>query len=174
MDVVLGWPASGALDKILKRRNPRDQSGHGHDDSEVSAIGERWQTIGQGRRWSKLDHWPLIRDLARTDEYHLRLDTQDGFLATPLPLSRLYVLDCAEEGSVCIEPVRGHAAIALVQTHTYRPGLVQRLGWAGEHLRQCARVAQRVRVFRYRRPWRLDRLEASLQSLLDHLQGNTF
>ena len=118
-----------------------------------------------------LDHRPLIRDLARTDKYHLRLDAQDGFLATPLPLSRLYVLERAEDEGVCIEPVRGHAAIALVQTHTYRPGLVQRLGWAGEHLRQCARVAQRVRVFRYRRPWRLDRLEDALLPLLDHLHG---
>ncbi|NEX18412.1 MAG: hypothetical protein C1943_17865 [Halochromatium sp.] len=117
-----------------------------------------------------LDHRPLIRDLTRTDKFHLRLDAHDGFQAHPLPLRRLYLLERgAEDDAVRIEPVRGHEAISLIQTHTYRPGLVRRMGRAGDHLRQCGRVASRIQVFRLQRPWRLDRLDETVDQLLSHM-----
>jgi hypothetical protein len=115
-----------------------------------------------------LDHRALIRDLARTDKFHLRLDA--GVQATPLPLRRLYVLERADDDAIRIEPVRGHMAIDLIRAHTYRSGLVHRLGRASDHLRACGQIAQRVRVFRFHRPWRLDRLEASVDALLAHRQ----
>lgn len=117
-----------------------------------------------------LDHRPLIRDLTRTDKYHLRLAAGAGFQAQPLPLRRLYLLERgADDEPVRIEPVRGHAAIGLIQAHTYRPGLIRRLGRAGEHLRQCGQVASAIQVFRLRRPWRLERLDQTLDQLLAHL-----
>lgn len=118
-----------------------------------------------------LDHRPLIRDLTRVDKYHLRLDADDGFHAQPLPLRRLYLLERgADDDAVRIEPVRGHEAITLIQANTYRRGLVHRLGRAGEHLRQCGRIAQGVRVYRLSRPWDLARLDATVDSLLVHLR----
>ena len=117
-----------------------------------------------------LDHRPLIRDLTRADKYHLRLDPNDGFQARPRPLRRLYLFERgAEDDPVHITPVRGHAAISLIQAHTYRPGLVRQLGRAAEHLRQSGRVASGIQVFRLRRPWRLDRLDWTLDQLLAHL-----
>lgn len=115
-----------------------------------------------------LDHRPLIRDLTRTDKYHLRL--QQGFHADALPLRHLYVLERSADTAIRIEPVRGHEAISLIQAHTYRAGLVRRLGQDGAHLRQCGRIAQRVRVFRFQRSWDLQRLEAGLEALLEHLR----
>ncbi len=116
-----------------------------------------------------LDHGPLIRDLTRTDKYHLRLDPDDGFHAAPLPLRRLYLLERgADDDPVRIEPVRGHEAISLIQANTYRPGLVRRLGRAGEHLRQCGRIASGIQVFRLQRPWRLEQLDETVDRLLAH------
>jgi hypothetical protein len=117
-----------------------------------------------------LDHRALIPDQTRTNKFHLRLD--DGFQAAPLPLRRLYILERADDDAIRIAPVHGHVAIDLIRAHTYRAGLVHRLGRAGEHLRACGQVAQRVRVFRFHRPWRLDRLEASVDALLAHRQGD--
>ena len=117
-----------------------------------------------------LDHRPLIRDLTRTDKYHLRLEPDDGFHIQPLPLRRLYLLERgAEDDAVRIEPVRGHEAISLIQANTYRPGLIRRLGRAGEHLRQCGRVASGIQVFRLQRPWGLDRLDEGVDQLLTHM-----
>ena len=115
-----------------------------------------------------LDHRPLIRDLTRTEKFHLRLD--NDFQGDPLPLNRLYVLERASDDATQIDPVRGHTAIDLIRAHTYRPDLVRQLGGAGANLRTCGQVAQQVRVFRFRRPWRLDRLEAALDVLLAHLR----
>lgn len=114
-----------------------------------------------------LDTALLTRDLTRADKYHLQL--VEGFQGEPLPLRRLYVLERAADDAIRIEPVRGHGVIALILAHTYRPSLVRRLGWAGEHLRECGRLVRGVSVFSFSRPWRLDRLDPSLEALLDHL-----
>lgn len=116
-----------------------------------------------------LDHRPLIRDLTRADKYHLRLaaDLHDQ----PLPLRHLYRLERAADDAIRIEPLSGHRAIGLIRDQTYRPEVMRRLGQAGEHLRQCGRIARRVRVFRFSRPWRLEGLDASLPELIDHLIG---
>lgn len=117
-----------------------------------------------------IDHRPLTRDLTRSDKFHLTLDTDSGFQVEPLPLGRLYLLERGEGEDVRIERVKGHATISLIQANTYRPGLIHRFGQAAAHLRQCAIVAQRVQVYRFRRPFRLDRLQPSLQLLRKHLQ----
>lgn len=117
-----------------------------------------------------MDHRPLTPDLTRNDKYHLRLAGEDGFHVQPLPLRRLYLLERADEDATpCIEPVRGHASIGLIRSNTYRAGLVRRLGQAGAHLRQCGRVASSIRVYRFVRPWHLDRLDETLEHLLAHM-----
>jgi hypothetical protein len=116
-----------------------------------------------------LDHRPLIRDPTRTDKYHLRL--ADNGQAQPRPLRHLYVLERSADDAIRIERVRGHEAIGLIQAHTYRSGLVRRFGLAADHLRQCGRIAQRVRLFRFHRPWGLSRLDDGLDHLLAHMRG---
>lgn len=114
-----------------------------------------------------LDHRPLIRDLTRTDKFHLRLE--EGFHPEPLPLRRLYVLERSADAATHIQPVRGHEAIDLIRAHTYREGLARRLGRAADHLTACGRIAQRVAVFRFQRPWDLARIDAGIDALLEHL-----
>jgi hypothetical protein len=115
-----------------------------------------------------LDHTELIQDLTRSEKYHLRL--AEGFHAAALPLRAIYLLERAETDQPCIEPVRGYAAIDLIRAQTYRWELVHDLGLSAGHLRACSLVAQRVSIFRFRRPWRLDRLDAALDVLLDHMR----
>jgi hypothetical protein len=117
-----------------------------------------------------LDHGELIQDLTRTDKYHLRL--AEGFQASALPLRAIYLLERAETDEIRIEPVWGYAAIDLIRAQTYRWELVQSLGVSAGHLRACSLVAQRVSVYRFRRPWRLDRLDAGLDELLAHMNGD--
>jgi hypothetical protein len=115
-----------------------------------------------------MDHEPLIQDLSRADKYHLRLT--EGFHDAALPLRRIYLLARADTERPLIEPVRGYAAIDLIRGQTYRSELVRDLGVPAEHLRNCSLIAQRVGIFRFSRPWRLDRLEASLDALLEHMR----
>lgn len=117
-----------------------------------------------------LDTAPLTRDLTRADKYHLQL--VEGFQDEPLPLRHLYMLERSEDDRIHIEPLFGHRAIGLIRDHSYRLGLVWRLGRAGDHLRQCGRIAQGVCVFRFSRPWRLELLDETLEVLLGHMLGS--
>jgi hypothetical protein len=109
----------------------------------------------------------LIRDHTRHDKFHLTLG--DTFTAQPLPLKRLYLLERSDDDQVRFQPIQGHEAIGILRDNTYRPELIRPLGKAGDHLRQCGRVAQGIRVFRFSRPFQLSRLEDSLDKLLSHM-----
>ena len=91
----------------------------------------------------------------------------------PLSSGVLHRLERAADDAIRIEPLSGHRAIGLIRDQTYRPEVIRRLGQAGEHLRQCGRIARRVRVFRFSRPWRLEGLDGALQALLENMQGIT-
>ncbi len=119
----------------------------------------------------ELDPQGLIPDMTRTDKYHLRLEQADGFHATALPMRRLYLLERSPDAQIHIEPVRGHNAIGLIGENTYRVGIARRMGTAADHLVRCGQVANRIQVFRFQRPWQLDRLQASTDALLAHMQG---
>jgi hypothetical protein len=114
-----------------------------------------------------LDPESLIRDHTRHDKFHLTLS--DTFEARPHPLKHLYVLDRSDDDQVHFRPIVGHEAIGIIRDSTYRPELIHPLGKAGDHLRQCGRVAQGIRVFRFSRPFYLERLEDSLDKLLGHM-----
>ena len=121
-----------------------------------------------------LDHFgigdhALARDLRGADKFHLKL--HDTFHRTPLPLRRLYDLQRGEARSLpTIEPLSRHNAIGLLIAHTYRPGMIRRVGDAKAHLQQCGLLAYAIDVFRYVRPWDLDRIDGSLQYLLNHMR----
>jgi hypothetical protein len=60
-------------------------------------------------------------------------------------------------------------AIGGLVAHTYRVGMLRRMGAAAVHFRRCADIAGRLSVVEYRRPWALERLEANLAPLLEFL-----
>ena len=72
-----------------------------------------------------------------------------GVGGTSAALRRVYVL--ADDESLEIEPLDGHAAAFELLQHSYVAPALERLGSA-RHLAQCARLARAVPVRRLRRP----------------------
>jgi hypothetical protein len=120
-----------------------------------------------------LDHFgidgrPLARDLSGADKFHLKL--HDSFHSTPLLLRRLYDLQRGEVLSLpTVELLSRHDAIGVLIAHTYRPGMIRRVGNAKAHLHQCGQVARGIDVFQFVRPWELRRFDESLQYLINHM-----
>jgi hypothetical protein len=113
-----------------------------------------------------MDPDTLTRDLTRADKFHWPI--HDGHSPEPLPLRRLYALERSVEDETRIQPVGGSTAMAILCQQTFGVQCLQAMGLAGLNLAQCGRLAESIEVFRYSRPWRLDRLDASLTVLLDH------
>ncbi|MCG6941456.1 MAG: hypothetical protein LJE69_09415 [Thiohalocapsa sp.] len=114
-----------------------------------------------------MDHQELTRDFSRADKYHIRLT--EGFHGRPLPLRGIYLLERASAEQPLIERVRGYTAIDLIRAQTYRWELLRELELSAEHLQACSVIAKRVRIFSFRRPWGLERLENDLDNLLEHM-----
>ncbi|MCJ2187065.1 hypothetical protein [Novosphingobium beihaiensis] len=115
-----------------------------------------------------LDPTALSRDWIRAEKYHLQL--HDTFHRQPLPLRRIYFLERGETGEpAVIQPVEGARGIPLLVANTYRAGQVRRSSNFQAHFTQCARVAEKVPLRRYTRPWSLARIEASLDTLADDI-----
>lgn len=114
-----------------------------------------------------MDSDALSRDLSRAEKFHWPIQERHGH--EPLPLRRLYVLERSADDETRIEPVRGSAAMAALSEHTFGAKCVRHLDTARHNLTQCGGLAESIEIFRYHRPWRLDRLAASLTELLDHI-----
>ena len=88
-------------------------------------------------------------------------------MVAPERLHSLYILERADQGeSATIIPVSGFDAAEAICRSTYRPKMVGRFNWSHLHFQYCVELAQRIRVYRYRRPWCLEKLETSLKPLL--------
>ncbi|WPZ37254.1 hypothetical protein T8K17_25580 (plasmid) [Thalassobaculum sp. OXR-137] len=113
-----------------------------------------------------LDPTVLSRDWIRAEKYHLQL--HDTFHRRPLPLRRIYFLERGEAGEpAVVQSVGGARGVALLVANTYRGGQVRRTGDFQTHFTRCARVAEKVFLRRYIRPWSLAGMEASLDTLAD-------
>lgn len=115
-----------------------------------------------------IDRDGLIRDLARADKYHLML--QKGFQTDPQPLRALVILERAEEGEVAsLEPVTGVAAFKAVMSSLYRPELGRGFNSPARLLRDSAKLADQIDVYRFRRPWSLGEMEENTKPLLQRI-----
>lgn len=87
------------------------------------------------------------------------------------PLRRLYVLEAgAPDEEPTISRVSGAEAGALVIDNAYRWQIASL--WHGSDdwaFTRCLELARHVELYRFRRPWSLERLDESLATLLDHL-----
>lgn len=110
----------------------------------------------------------LIRDLTRTDKFHVPV--HQGFQSSALPLAGIYVLQRAPDDQTRIERVSGHQAIGLIRDNSYRPTLPIRLGHAAAFLRNCGGVTSQTRVYRYQRAWKLDGLGIAMTHLVQHMR----
>lgn len=122
------------------------------------------------------DHFALPTDdlprvVADADKYELPLEERHGG-NTSLPLRRIYLLERGDAQSApMIEPVGGADAVGLLVENIYR-WRVTRL-WHGSDrwaFERCLDVVRSAELFRFTRPWSLDRAEESFALLQAHLQ----
>lgn len=137
---------------------------------ETDTSPQLWPGFPRLKLWrDALEHFqltdqPLILDYSRTDKFHLPLHSQ--FRLAPTPLTALCWLEHAEPGEAAtLTRLSKLDAVRVVAAATYRHKLVS-LGSTERHLQQCAQVARRIAVYRYRRTWSLDRLDDQLAPLL--------
>ncbi|MCL7939405.1 hypothetical protein M8009_03680 [Halomonas sp. ATCH28] len=114
------------------------------------------------------DHHSLSRDLTRSGKYHLI--RRRGFHTYAQPLRALVLLEHAEKGTAAsLEPLEGLEALEVVMASLYLPEWGQALNGPARLRTYASELAQRIQVYRYRRPWTLDDMEQSLAPLVQRI-----
>jgi len=90
-----------------------------------------------------------------------------GFCTTPLPVRALYILNTHNEESFELEPIQGVAKFNPLKNNTYRLGYLEGLGLKPTHLKQCAELANRIKLSRITRPDRDFQIE-KLVEMIEH------
>jgi len=112
----------------------------------------------------------LVRDLMRADKFHLMMNK--GVRYDAHRLSALVQLERADEGEeASLKKLSGVEAFKTVMGAIYRPELGSAFNTDEQLMRECIRLAQQIRVYRYRRPWSLDDMDQNLKPLLDEIQA---
>lgn len=110
----------------------------------------------------------LVRDLTRTEKFHLPNATET--LEKPTPLTHLIVLKKAESPDPArLKEIHGIEAYQAVMNAVYRPGLNKQFYKKGKLHIDAGALARKIRVFNLERPWGLDRNEPILEQLLRQL-----
>ncbi|MCE9683130.1 hypothetical protein [Halomonas alkalisoli] len=110
----------------------------------------------------------LVRDMTREDKYHLMLnkDVQDQ----PSPLKALVMLERAEEGEAAsLERVKGMVAFKSVMATLYRPEMGTEFNTAEQLMRESIKLAEKINIYRFRRPWSLEEMNTSIKPLLEKI-----
>ncbi|EWG98232.1 hypothetical protein [Halomonas sp. BC04] len=107
----------------------------------------------------------MVRDLSRIEKYHLT--QHQGFQSAPMPLKALVVLERGQPGEVAIlERLKGVAAFKVVMGSLYRPELAKAFQEPQRLMHHATRLAEQVRVYRFRRPWVLHDMGALVSPLM--------
>jgi hypothetical protein len=110
----------------------------------------------------------LVRDLTRADKYHLRL--HQGFQMEPQPLRALVILERGATGEPArLEPITGVAAFQAVMSSLYRYELGRSFTSPARLLRDGARLADQIKVYRFYRSWSLDEMENNIEPLVQRI-----
>jgi len=116
----------------------------------------------------EFDHHSLGRDLTRAGKYHLI--RRRGFHTYAQPLKALVLLERAKEGAAAsLEPLEGLEAFEVVMAALYLPEWGQALNGPARLMTYVSELAQRIHVYRYRRPWSLDDMELNLAPLVQRI-----
>jgi hypothetical protein len=100
------------------------------------------------------------------DKYTVPTDLERVLPA--MPLSHLYLLDKAEDGSTSIDRLEGSRAVEAMIANTYRGAYVPLMGTTRRHMLACAQLARTVPVFRARRRWGYGTFDAEGAALEAH------
>lgn len=84
-------------------------------------------------------------------------------------LAALYLLESAEDPS--IEPLTGAGAFEAASANTYRGQFIDRAGNLSGHWSAAVKLAQSIPMFRVRRRWGFDQIDAESQALKQHAEA---
>lgn len=108
------------------------------------------------------DSLVLIRDTMQK----YRMDIGDKYWSHPLPLKRIYILGSDLETDIRITELNSFEKMRAINNNTFRKRFLEGQGVQPAHFKQCALLAQKVRVFRVLRP----RAEFFIGELLSTLE----
>jgi hypothetical protein len=121
---------------------------------------------------SAVGHAPeTLKQLYSTATKCARRITQ-GFVQTPLPLDRIYVLGIGE--SHAIEPIHGQNAFAELVRHSFLAKILQATDTAQAHFQHCIQLARTTPVYRLQRQPSLQDLPAIVQLIEQHCTGKPY
>ncbi|MBZ0329208.1 hypothetical protein KZO25_02615 [Halomonas sp. ANAO-440] len=149
------------------------------DDVAIIKPGEAEPLLHAGPRkvklWKEtltalqLDMSDAQRDLTRIDKYHLALISDHGLVKAE-PLTALVVLERASAGEQAqLSEITGAEALYQIVESLYRAELGRSYHSPEAMIRECKALADRIKVYRYRRPWALQNMAHSLEPLLQQL-----
>lgn len=116
----------------------------------------------------EFDHHSLSRDLTRAGKYHLNLHRE--FHTYAQPLKALVLLERAEKGTAAsLEPLEGREALEVVMAALYLPEWGQAFNGPARLMTYASELAQRIHVYRYRRPWSLEDMGLNLAPLVQRI-----
>lgn len=114
----------------------------------------------------------LVRDLMRADKFHLMMNKDVRYDAHRL--SALVQLERADEGEeASLEKLSGIEAFKTIMGAIYRPELGSEFNTDEQLMSECIRLAQQIRVYRFRRPWSLEDMDQNLKPLLDEINAQS-
>ena len=95
-----------------------------------------------------------------------RVDIADKYWSHPLPLKRIYILGSDLETNIRITELDSFEKMKAINNNTFRKRFLEGQGVKPVHFKQCALLAQKVRVFRVLRPraeFLIEELSAALE-----------
>ncbi|MGR4067849.1 hypothetical protein [Billgrantia sp. C5P2] len=120
----------------------------------------------------EIEHQGLVRDRTRTEKFHL--NGHLGFTHDSEQLKALVMLERVSADELAsIEPVEGIKAFRIVMSALYLPEWGQRFNGSARLMQYGANLARQIRVYRYRRPWSLEKVEESLAPLIQQIHEGT-
>ncbi|MCE9665084.1 hypothetical protein LY622_16770 [Halomonas sp. M5N1S17] len=120
-----------------------------------------------------IDTSGLVRDLTRADKYHL--NAHAGFRDEAGPLKVLVELERAEPGEVSsLTLLKGVDAFRVLLRALYRAELGRLFNPPARLLATVSALASQIQVYRFRRPWSLERMDASLAPLMQEIEASRF
>lgn len=119
----------------------------------------------------QIDPVDLTQDFTLTEKYHLRMHAQ--YLDQPHPLHALVLLDRSDADQPAhLERLQGVDAFQAIMASLYRPEVGTLFQSPASLLLKCARIANQIKVFRYRRPWVPSAIDSTLLPLITEIENS--
>jgi len=118
-------------------------------------------------------------DKSRMEQIHpgeakFSLPVDVEYCDAPMPLKHVYILETYDERKIVIEQLPPLKKMQLLRMHTYRKGIVTKMGAGKLHFKMCADVAQQVRIARIHRPANVFLLDELVELIENDIKENEY